>query len=83
MSTSPATISSTPTRTKDVFERLAECDFLLNAKELGQILGISPKAIYSYVSRNLIPYYKIESNVRFRGGDAKEWLRHCAGCHVS
>ncbi|MGA2326168.1 MAG: helix-turn-helix domain-containing protein [Bryobacteraceae bacterium] len=83
MSTSPATISSTPTRTKDVFERLAECDFLLNAKELGQILGISPKTIYSYVSRNLIPYYKIESNVRFRAGDVMEWLRRRAGCRVS
>ena len=63
--------------------RVAECDFLLNAKDLGRILGISPQTIYSYVSRNLMPYYKIESNVRFRGGDAKEWLRHCAGCHVS
>jgi hypothetical protein len=30
---------------------------------------------YSYVSRNLIPHYKIETNVRFRGKDIAEWLR--------
>jgi predicted DNA-binding transcriptional regulator AlpA len=50
----------------DVFERLARCDRLLTAKELADILAISPKTLYNYVTRGMIPYFKIESNVRFR-----------------
>ena len=37
------------------------------------LLPVSPK-----ISRNLIPYYKIESNVRFRGRDIAEWLQQRA-----
>lgn len=49
----------------DVFERLAKCERLLTARELGDILAISPKTLYNYVTRGMIPYFKIESNVRF------------------
>lgn len=62
----------------DIFERLAHSDRLLTAKELAGLLAVSPKTLYSYVSRNLIPYYKIESNVRFRGRDIAAWLRQRA-----
>ena len=62
----------------DAFERLAHTDRLLTAKELARLLAISPKTLYSYVSRNLIPHYKIEANVRFRGTDIAEWLRRRA-----
>ena len=61
-----------------MFEPLAHCDRLLTAKELARPLAVSPKTLYSYVSRNLIPYYKIESNVRLRGRDIAEWLRQRA-----
>jgi excisionase family DNA binding protein len=59
----------------DVIERLSRCERLLTAKELGEILAISPKTLYNYVTRGMIPYFKIESNVRFRGRDVAEWLR--------
>ncbi len=59
----------------DVFERLSRCERLLTAKELGEILAISPKTLYNYVTRGMIPYFKIESNVRFRGRDVADWLR--------
>lgn len=74
MSASPVTATSIRHRAGDVFERLAGCDRLLTAKELGQILAISPKTLYSYVSRGMIPFFKIESNVRFRGSDVADWL---------
>lgn len=74
MSTSPIRASRVATTTGDVFDRLASCDRLLTAKELGEILAISPKTLYSYVSRGMIPYFKIESNVRFRARDVAEWL---------
>ena len=75
MSTSPAPTVSAPGCCGDVFDQLAQCERLLTAKELARLLAISPKTIYSYVERNMIPYYKIEANVRFRARDVAEWLR--------
>jgi excisionase family DNA binding protein len=63
----------------DIFERLARCDRLLTAKELADILAISPKTLYNYVTRGMIPYFKIESNVRFRAREVAEWLRQHSG----
>ena len=63
----------------DVFELLNRCDRLLTAKELADILAISPKTLYSYVTRGMIPYFKIESNVRFRAREVSEWLRQHSG----
>jgi excisionase family DNA binding protein len=67
----------------DVFERLARCDRLLTARELAGILAISPKTLYSYVARGMIPYFKIESNVRFRAREVAEWLRQHSGRPVA
>ena len=59
----------------DVFDHLARCAKLLTAKELAALLGISPKTIYSYVAREIIPHYRIAASVRFRARDIAEWLR--------
>jgi excisionase family DNA binding protein len=67
----------------DVFERLNRCDRLLTAKELADILAISPKTLYSYVTRGMIPYFKIESNVRFRAREVSDWLRQHSGQPVA
>jgi excisionase family DNA binding protein len=42
--------------------------------ELAALLAISPKTIYGYVARKIIPHYKIASSVRFRARDIAEWL---------
>ena len=77
MSTSPAaTLSSRePEPDSDVFDQLSRCERMLTAKELACMLAISPKTIYSYVERNMIPYYRIEANIRFRASDVARWLR--------
>jgi hypothetical protein len=36
------------------------------------------KTVYSFVSRYLIPHYKIKAKVRFRARDLATWLRHHA-----
>jgi hypothetical protein len=36
----------------------------MTARELASILAISPKTIYSYAERNMIPHFKIEASVR-------------------
>jgi excisionase family DNA binding protein len=73
--TQPRTEVANP---RDIMERLSQSDCLLTAKELAKLLAVSPKTLYSYVSRNMIPHYKIEANVRFRGKDVAEWLRRHA-----
>ena len=38
------------------------------------MLKIDVKTIYSYVQRGLIPYIRIESNVRFLKQEILEWI---------
>jgi excisionase family DNA binding protein len=77
MSTSPS-VHLTDAENRDVFDSLESREKLLTAREVARILSISEKTVYSYVSRNLIPHYKIEANVRFRARDLANWLRHHA-----
>jgi excisionase family DNA binding protein len=69
-----ATANNPNGNTPDFFDRLRDCERLLTVKELADILAIGQKTIYSYVSRNLIPYIKIESSVRFRPKHIASWL---------
>src|SRR3954463_14539962 len=69
----PSVTSSEPC--SDIFERLLQCKHLLTAQELATMLHLSPKTLYSYAERNLIPHFKIETNVRFHGGKVANWLR--------
>jgi excisionase family DNA binding protein len=64
-----------PESAVDVFDHLARCSNLLTTKELAALLAVSPKTVYGYVTRNIIPHYKIASSVRFRARDIAEWLR--------
>ncbi len=82
MSASPAIFG--PTGAKDEFERVTERDYLLNTKEPGGTPSSSPKTIYRICTPGAsAPYYKIESNVRFRAGDVIEWLQHHGSYRVS
>lgn len=47
---------------------------LLNARDLEALLKIDVKTIYSYVQRGLIPYVRIQSNVRFRREEILKWI---------
>ncbi len=77
MATSPMPTAPQRAEASDVFERLAQCRSFLTAKEVAELLAISPKTIYAYVARNMIPHYKIEASVRFRPKDLADWLhRH-------
>ena len=62
----------------DIFDRLDRCSNLLTANEMAALLAVSPKTIYGYVARNLIPHYRIATSVRFRPRDITEWLRALA-----
>ena len=47
---------------------------LLTAKELEAMLRIDVKTIYSYAQRGLLPYVKIQSNLRFVRADILTWM---------
>lgn len=47
---------------------------LLTARELETLLKIDIKTIYSYVQRGLIPYVRIQSNVRFVRAQIFDWI---------
>ena len=53
------------------FEALPE---MLTAKDLEALLQIDRKTIFSYVQRGLIPYIRIQSNVRFSKYQVQRWL---------
>ena len=46
----------------------------LTARELERLLKIDVKTIYSYVQRGLIPYVRIQSNVRFVKQQIFDWI---------
>ena len=48
---------------------------MLTAIDLEAWLKIDRKTIYSYVTRNIIPYIRVESNVRFVEADIRRWLK--------
>jgi excisionase family DNA binding protein len=47
---------------------------LLTAKEVEELLRIDVKTVYSYVQKGLLPYVKIQSNVRFVRSEILKWM---------
>jgi len=47
---------------------------LLKAADLEAWLDIDVNTVYGYVQQGLIPYIKIQSNVRFRKSEIEDWL---------
>jgi len=48
---------------------------LLTARELEGWLRIDVKTIYGYVQQGIIPYVRIQSNVRFRRREIVAWIK--------
>ncbi len=56
--------------------RSDELGEMLTAKEMEQLIKISTKTLYRYVQRGLIPYVRIQSNVRFPKQQILDWISH-------
>ena len=56
---------------------------MLTAKELEMMLKIDVKTIYSYVQRGLIPYCRIQSNLRFPKRAILDWIEKQSYCPVA
>jgi len=48
---------------------------VLTARDLEALLKIDVKTIYRYVQRGLIPYVRIQSNVRFLRSQILRWIQ--------
>lgn len=47
----------------------------MTVKQVADVLGVSDKQIYSLVSRNLIPYFRVGGALRFDPFAIAAWLR--------
>jgi len=47
---------------------------MLTARDLEAVMQIDRKTIYAYMQRGLIPYFRIEWNVRFSKQEIVRWL---------
>ena len=47
---------------------------LMTAKQVASQLAISEKTVYDYVSKGLMPFIKIQTNVRFRAEAIRHWV---------
>jgi len=46
----------------------------MTAKEVEELLRIDVKTVYSYVQKGLMPYVKMQSNVRFIRSEILKWM---------
>ena len=46
----------------------------LTVRDLARLLKIDAKTIYRYVRKGLIPYTRIQSNIRFRYDEILQWI---------
>jgi len=61
------------TRTVDLMRD--DPERLLDVSEAAVLLHVKTKTLYAWVSRNKIPYRKINSLVRFHRGELIEWAK--------
>jgi len=61
-------------RQTEVLPRIARRR-LLTAVDLEAWLKVDRKTIWGYVQQNLIPFIRIESNIRFREAEIRAWIK--------
>ena len=69
-----ASISVLETRFAPHSRTIENSEELLTAKEVEELLRIDVKTIYGYVQKGLMPYVRIQSNLRFSKPDVLAWL---------
>jgi excisionase family DNA binding protein len=49
----------------------------LSINELSEYLGIKPKTLYSWVSKGVLPHYRIEGLIRFKKQEIDQKMNSC------
>lgn len=50
---------------------------LCTVKEIAQLLGVSPKTVYSWAELQQIPHVKLNGALRFSLPDVLQWVDSC------
>ena len=69
-----ASIAALEVRTPSQERASVDGKELLTAREVEELVRIDVKTIYSYVQRGLIPYVRIQSNLRFLRSEILTWV---------
>lgn len=48
---------------------------LLTPENICEILGVKKSTLYSWTSKELIPFVKVNGLLRFREGEIEKWLK--------
>lgn len=49
----------------------------LSINELSEYIGIKPKTLYSWVSKGVLPHYRIEGLIRFKKKEIDQKMNSC------
>ena len=49
----------------------------LSINDLSKYLGIKPKTLYSWVTKVILPHYRIGGLIRFKKKDIDQWVEAC------
>lgn len=49
----------------------------LSIKELSEYISVKPKTLYSWVSKGVIPFYRLQGALRFKRGEIDRWVESC------
>ena len=48
--------------------------------ELSEYLSVKPKTLYSWVSKSVIPFYRLQGVIRFKKDEIDRWLKDRCKC---
>jgi excisionase family DNA binding protein len=57
-----------------VIEQTSTLERLLTARELGDVLGLSPSTVLDWFEAGRLPGFKLGRVVRFRASEVEAWL---------
>jgi predicted DNA-binding transcriptional regulator AlpA len=69
-----ASITALEVRTAAPERTAGDGEELLTAREVEELVRIDVKTIYSYLQRGLMPYVRIQSNLRFMKSEILAWV---------
>jgi excisionase family DNA binding protein len=65
-------------RFKKIIEQLEKRATALEAKELAELLNVTPQHVYSMAARGRLPSFRVDNSVRFDPSDVVDWINQQA-----
>ena len=49
----------------------------LSINDLSKYIGVKPKTLYSWVSKGVLPHYRMQGVIRFKRKEIDKWIEAC------